>query len=142
MLSRRSTPLETFSFETVCSKSDSTPISIHLTREVNVGGVTSTVPVVAEEWVAHDALGVPHRFAWTDRVVDPVLSHLDVTMHAAYGQAAQLERIQAALDDVATHIGEDDETCVLEATVEVRRNGRDPEQIVLRSAPRRCGVPR
>lgn len=122
--------------------SESTTISIHLVREVNVGGVTSSVPVVAEEWVAHDALGAPHRFAWTDRVVDPVLSHLDVTMHAAYGQAAQLERLQAALDDVATHLGEDDETCVLEATVDVQRNGRDPEQIVLRSAPRRCGVPR
>ncbi len=122
--------------------SESTTISIHLDREVNVAGATSVVPVVNEEWVAHDSLGVPHRFAWTDRVVDPVLSHLDVTMHAAYGQAAQLERIQAALDDVATHVGEDDETCMLEATVDVRRNGREPEQVVLRSARRRCGVPR
>lgn len=122
--------------------SESTTISIHLAREVDTGGARAAVDVVNEEWVARDSLGVPHRFAWTERVVDPVLSHLDVTMHAAYGQAAQLERLQAALDDVAAHLDGDDETCALEATVDVRRNGRDPEQIVLRSSARRCGAMR
>ncbi|CAN5503358.1 hypothetical protein BH09MYX1_BH09MYX1_32580 [soil metagenome] len=122
--------------------SESTTITIHLVREIHDASGTVAIPVVAEEWIAHDSLGVPHRFKWDERVVDPVLSHLDVTMHAAYGAAAQLERIQAALDDVATHIGEDDETCALEATVTFRKNGRDAEEVVLRSAPRTCGVSR
>ncbi len=122
--------------------SESTTISIHLERDVLAGTVRSKAAVVDEHWVAKDSLGVPHRFEWKDRVVDPVLSHLAVTMHAAYGAAAQLERLQAALDDVATHIPDDDETCALEASAIVRRNGRDEETLVLRSAPRfaRCGA--
>lgn len=119
---------------------ESTTITIHLSREVRIGDARAMVPVVDEEWVARDGHGVPYRFAWTERVVDPVLSHLDVTMHAAYGQAAQLERLQAALDDVASHIPDDAETCALEASVTVQRNGHDAEDVVLRSAPRSvCG---
>jgi hypothetical protein len=113
--------------------SESTTISIHLEREL-AGGVT--VPIVDGAWVANDASGTLHRFAWTDRVADPVLRNLELTVHAAYGEAAQLARLQAALDDVAEHIPEDHETCALIAHVSATRNGHEPEEHVLRSAPR------
>lgn len=117
---------------------ESTTIAIHLDREV--GCKRTIAPVVAGEWTAKSEHGIERRFAWTDRVDDPVLSHLDVTMHAAYGKAAQLARLQAALDDVATHDPDDAETCRFVATVTVRRNGGEPETITLWSEERLgCG---
>jgi len=47
-------------------------------------------------------------------------------MHASYGAGAQLQRLAAALEDVAKHIPEDGETRALELEVTVRKNGRPP----------------
>ncbi len=118
--------------------SESTTISIHLERELRDHTV---VAVDDGTWTARDGAGELHRFAWTDRVADPVLKNLDLTVHAAYGEAAQLQRLQAALDDVARHVPEDHETCALQARVTANRNGHDADELVLRSAPREaCGA--
>ena len=118
--------------------SESTTISITLSREVlaPTGEGTLLVPVADGSWIARDRGGLPHRFAWNDRVADPVVGALGVTMHAAYGGDAQLERLQAALDDVATHVPEDADTHVLVADVVLRKNGGEPQNVRLTSAPR------
>lgn len=112
---------------------ESSTISIALSRELADG---STVPVRDGRWVARGPDGAPHEIAWTRRVKDPVLSNLDVTIHAAYGADAQLSRLQAALDDVLSHADEDTETVGLVATVTVRKNGREPSSVVLASRRR------
>ncbi len=108
---------------------ESSTITIHLVRETPSG----VVSVVNGEWTAKDDRGLPRRYAWTDRVKDPVLRNLDVTVNAAYGAAAQLHRLKAALDDVLAH-SDDQETKALVATVSVSINGREPHDVVLRSA--------
>lgn len=66
-----------------------------------------------------------HRrhFDWFERVP---YWRLDAEMNASYGSAAQLDRLQHALDDVASHLDGDIETRRLVAEVMVRRNGREP----------------
>ena len=78
----------------------------------------------------------PRRIRWRDRVHDPALSAFDVTIHASYGSAAQLARLQAALDDVVQHMPDDAETRALVADVTLRKNGREPVLLHLTSAPR------
>ena len=122
--------------------SESSTLEIHLARKVDDGGAgeeargTRLVPVKDGTWVAHDRDGNPRRIRWRERVHDPGLGAFDVTIHASYGSAAQLARLQAALDDVARHIPEDAETRGLVADVTVRKNGHDPVVIHLASAPR------
>jgi hypothetical protein len=102
---------------------ESSTISISLSREIKGRGV---VHVDAGTWAP-----------WTERVKDPILSNLDLTVSASYGVNAQLFRLQAALDDVASHLEGDSETIRLVADVVVRKNGHDPVMIHLASAPRR-----
>lgn len=66
-----------------------------------------------------------HRrhFDWFERVR---YWRLDAEMNAGYGSAAQLDRLQHALDDVASHLDGDIETRRLVAEAMVRRNGREP----------------
>ena len=114
--------------------SESSTMSIHLSRRLD-GGAVVDVPS-GGEWTARGPDGRLHRLAWRDRIKDPLLSNLDTTMQAAYGEAAQLARAKAALDDVAAHIPEDSETKALVADVTVRKNGRDPVTVQLTSAAR------
>ena len=112
---------------------ESSTIAISLSRELRDG---RTLEVHDGRWIARGRDGAPHDVAWGARVKDPVLSNLDVTVHAAYGADAQLTRLQAALDDVLAHSADDDgETRALVASVVVRRNGREPSTVVLRSGP-------
>jgi hypothetical protein len=67
---------------------------------------------------------------WMERVKDPILSNLDVRVNAAYGAGAQLQRLQAALDDVAAEHHKE-----VSANVMVSVNGREPHEVVLRSRP-------
>lgn len=108
---------------------ESSTIAIHLQRETAAG----TIDVANGEWMTKDTHGATHRFAWTDRVKDPILKNLDVTVNAAYGHQAQLFRLQAALADVLHHT-DDGETTALVAHVMVSVNGREPHEVVLRSA--------
>jgi hypothetical protein len=104
--------------------SESSTMSIHVSRRT-VDGAIVDVPS-SGEWTARGPDRRPRRFSWRDRVKDPLLSNLDTTMQAAYGAAAQLARVQAALDDIATHLPDDTETRSFVADVTIRKNGRDP----------------
>ncbi len=99
-------------------------------------------PAPGGEWSAHDAAGQLRSFAWRDRVRAPVLGSLDARVFAAYGAAAQLDRLQRALDDEARHLPDDAETERLVAHVTVWRNGREGITTVLQSEPRRVGSKR
>ncbi len=113
--------------------SESSTLRLALYRELP-GGVR--VHVDGGTWTAHDAGGMARRFSWYDRVKRPEMSVFDTEIHASYGAAAQLARLQIALDDVAAHVPEDAETQRLLLDVTVRRNGREPYVVHLVSAPR------
>jgi hypothetical protein len=132
-------PDHTFAFQMF---SESSTVRLVLLREITApsGHGTVVVSVHHGEWTAPDALGTRHRFDWRDRVKAPGLSTFDVTLDAAYGVRAQLGRIQAALDDVAAHINDDDETQRLLVDATCVKNGREPTLMRLASAPR-LGAP-
>jgi hypothetical protein len=111
---------------------EASTIEIRLWRETALGAVRAP----QGEWSARDAAGQLRHFSWRDRVRDPILASIDTRVFASYGVDAQLARLGLALDDVALHIPEDAETRRLRAEVLVRRNGRDPEALTLRSRSR------
>ncbi len=115
---------------------EASTIEVHLSREVQGGRL---LPAPGGEWSARDAAGQLRHFSWRDRVRDPLLSAVDQRVFASYGAAAQLARLQRALDDVADHVPEDGETQRLRAEVVVRRNGGEPARVVLVSRPRGGG---
>jgi len=112
---------------------EASTLEIHLSRVTE----TRTLPALGGEWAARDFAGQLRHFSWRDRVRDPVLERLDTTVFAAYGVSAQLARLQHALDDVADHVDEDDETLQLRADVVLSKNGREPETATLFSHGRR-----
>lgn len=117
---------------------ESSTVRFSLLREVEApsGHGTLLVHTYEGEWTARGKDGTLHRFSWRDRVKVVALSVFDVTLEAGYGAAAQLARMQAALDDVADHIPNDAETRRLLADVTVKRNGREPSLVRLASASR------
>jgi hypothetical protein len=112
---------------------ESSNIRIALFRQVRRKGRVRLVPVRGGAWQAADAHGVVHDFHWQARVHDGVLGTLDSSIHASYGLAAQLFRLQLALQDVAAHIPEDHETEALVAVVETSKNGREAGQARLKA---------
>jgi len=117
---------------------ESSTIRVSLFREV-ASADGARVRVDDGTWTARDASGTPRSFRWVDRVRRPELAVFDREISASYGASAQLSRFQAALDDVAAHIHDDDETRRLLLDVVVRRNGREPEVVHLVSAERAVG---
>jgi hypothetical protein len=113
---------------------EASTLEIHLSRELREGSRSAAAP--HGEWGARDAAGQLRHFSWRDRVRDPVLSSLDARVFASYGVSTQLAHLQRALDDVADHIAEDDETVRLRADVTVRYDGHEPSTVVLQSHPR------
>lgn len=122
---------------------ESSTIAIELSRDVvaQSGHGTERVHVRDGAWLARDRAGSLHRFRWDDRVKDGNLFPYGEPIHASYGAAAQLERLARALDDVASHIEEDDETVRLVTDVTVRKNGRPPEHVHLESRTRELRAP-
>jgi hypothetical protein len=118
--------------------SESSVVRLTLLREVDApsGHGTLVVPAPHGEWTAEDADGIRHRLEWHDRVKAPVLSTFDVFFDAAYGASAELSRMQAALDDVASHVDGDAETRRLLVDATIKRNGREPSVVRLASAER------
>ena len=116
---------------------ESSTIRMALYREV-VGedGKRNRVHVDDGVWAANDAGGLRRRFAWTDRVRRYELARFDVETSAKYGVEATLARLQAALDDVATHTADDADTRRFLLDVTVRRNGREPYVVHLTSVER------
>jgi hypothetical protein len=115
---------------------DSSSIKVVLYREVEgEQGERRHVHVEDGVWSAPDAGGMVRRFSWYERVRSPYWA-FDREMHASYGAATQLARLQSALDDVAAHIPDDAETRRLVLEVTVRRNGREPVLHRITSAER------
>lgn len=108
--------------------SESSTLIVVLYREVDAPGREprrERVHVDEGAWHALGADGVRRRLTWYDRVRTPYWV-FDREMPASYGAATQIERLQAALDDVATHMPDDGETRRFLLDVSVRRNGREP----------------
>lgn len=119
---------------------ESSSIRMSLYREVaGEDGQRTRVHVEDGVWSANDAGGLRRRFAWTDRVRRNELALFDKETSAKYGVAATLARLQAALDDVATHTADDADTRRFLLDVTVRRNGREPYVVHLASAERASG---
>ncbi|HVY29149.1 MAG TPA: hypothetical protein VHB79_21470 [Polyangiaceae bacterium] len=114
------TPDHAFGFQMF---NESSRLTIHLKREVKTKRGKALVPVDNGRWQAPDESGAQRQYRWQDRVTDVGVRTLDVSVHAAYGLDAQLFRLQAALDDVASHIPDDTRTLALVADVETLRNG-------------------
>jgi len=133
VLSAGHRPDGVFSFQMF---NESSRIAITLQRRVVAPGGGTTVVLSDGTWDASDESGAVHRYRWTDRIRDPILSTLGRPVHASYGVAAQLFRLQRALDDVAEHLDGDVETKSLVADVRVWQNGRDGYETRLESRAR------
>lgn len=112
--------------------SESSTLVITLSREID----GQIVPVVDGTWSAKDQGGLSHRIRWYDRVKRTELGRFGVEMHASYGADAQIERLSAALEDVAAHTPEDAETHRLLLDVVIRRNGHESRTVHLASKVR------
>ncbi len=111
--------------------SESSKMKLALYREVD----GARRHVEAGRWSALGPDGAIHRLTWYDRVPAPYWP-FEQEMHASYGAAAQLSRLQFALDDVAAHIPQDDETRRLVLEVTLKRNGREAVVHMLTSRER------
>ena len=119
---------------------ESSSIRMSLYREVTgKDGQRARLHVEDGVWSANDAGGLRRRFAWTDRVRRNELAFFDKETSAKYGVSATLARLQAALDDVATHTADDADTRRFLLEIRVRRNGREPYVVHLASAERAPG---
>jgi hypothetical protein len=116
---------------------ESSRLTIRLFREVQGRGKAKRkrvlVPVKNGTWQAPDASGQLREYRWDDRVRYWPLRALDTPVPAKYGRAAQLFRLQAALDDVVRHLPHDTQTLALVAKVDTTRNGRKSETRLLRA---------
>ena len=113
--------------------SESSTLNVALFRRIDAPSGHGTVKIHVENgaWIAKDGDGAPQRVSWHDRVREPGLSTFDTTIHASYGADAQVQRLQAALLDVAAHVPQDAETHELVLEVSERKNGREPLAIEL-----------
>lgn len=107
---------------------ESSSVEARLYREVDApsGHGTVKVPAPNGRWHAHDAAGNERTFDWYDRVKSGAVAALDRKAHASYGAQAQVDRLHAALDDVAAHVKGDTETRALVLEIQVSKNGRTP----------------
>jgi hypothetical protein len=116
---------------------ESSRLTIHLFREVRGKGKNQGKRKLSRvengHWQAPDAEGKMRDYRWQDRVKYWPLWALERDVPAKYGRAAQLFRLQAALDDVVRHIPHDTTTIALVADVEVTRNGAPTETLRLRA---------
>ena len=87
--------------------SESTTAVLHLRRRTLDGDLVSCDHGA---WWTRDARGARHYLSMRDYIDAPELSFYDVRMPASYGRAAELARLEAALDYVIGRLGDDDRT--------------------------------
>lgn len=121
--------------------SESSTLKIALLREVDQDGQVARVRVDDGVWAARDEAGASHRHAWNERVRPQELATFDTEINAKYAVDAQLARLQAALDDLATHVPDDADTRRFLLDVTVRKNGREPFVVHLASPERTRRTP-
>jgi hypothetical protein len=120
---------------------ESSTIKYALYREViGENGQRTRVHVEDGVWSAKDVGGLKRRFEWRDRVRRPELAIFDTEISTKYSTKAQLVRLQAALDDVATHLPDDADTRRFVLDVTVRYNGGEPYVVSMVSAERVPGA--
>jgi len=112
---------------------ESSRLTIRLFRELQNKRGRVLVPVPGGHWRAPDASGTLRDYAWRDRVRYYPLDTLDTSLHAPYGLAAQLFHLQAALDDMASHIPLDTRTLALVAEIETVKNQQPGPVVRLRA---------
>ena len=112
-----------------------------LFREViGQDGKRTRIHVEDGVWTANDSGGLRRRFAWSDRVRRHELVILDREAPADVSAAATVARLQAALDDLATHTPDDADTRRFLLEVTIRQNGGEPYVAHLASADRGGGI--
>ena len=119
---------------------ESSTIRMSLYREI-IGADGQRVRARVDDgvWSANDAGGLRRSFAWSERVRRYELARFDADTAAKYSAATTLARLQAALDDIATHTPDDADTRRFFLDVTVRRNGGEPYVVHLASPERGPG---
>jgi hypothetical protein len=114
--------------------SESTTVVMHLSRRTIDGDVVSCDN---GSWWARSARGARLYLSMRDYIDAPELSFYDVRMPASYGRAAELARLQAALDYVIGRLGDDDRTtAALIVDVALRSGAGAVSQVRLESRAR------
>jgi hypothetical protein len=113
---------------------ETSTLNIHLYRRIR--GERQLEAFVDGGFTTRGKDGSPRRIEWRDRVRDRVLGRLDETVHAKYGLAGQLQRLDLALKDFVRHLGDDQDTQEIVAVVETRKNGRKPAVVRLKARRR------
>jgi len=114
--------------------SESTTVEMHLSRRTFDGDV------VSEDrggWWTRTRSGARIHLSMRDYIDAPELSFYDSRMPAAYGEAAEMARLQVALDDTLARLGDDDRTtAAFIVDVKLRRGGRPPVDVRIESRTR------
>jgi len=114
--------------------SESTTDVLHLSRRTFDGEL---VPCEQGGWWTRDRNGARIYHSMRDYIDAPELSFYDVRMPASYGRAAELARMQAALDYVIAHLGDDDRTTAQFVVDVALRSGAGAESQVHLESRRR-----
>ncbi|MFZ5890814.1 MAG: hypothetical protein ACOY0T_07150 [Myxococcota bacterium] len=110
---------------------ESSSLKFELYRKVRHRRGERSVKVVDGSWQARTPDGELRTFSWNERVRYGALTRMGEFVHATYGLDAQLFRLQRALDDVVSHIPDDQDTLALVAEVDTRKNGRPGPSLTL-----------
>jgi len=110
---------------------ETSTLTIRLYRRVHGSKRNDALPDGTFRTRAPD--GSWREIRWNDRVHDPVLGKLERPVHAKYGLAGQLFRLQLALDDFVAHLADDRETEAIIAVVQTLKNGRSPAVVRLKA---------
>jgi hypothetical protein len=114
--------------------SESTTEEMHLYRRTFDGELVSEANGA---WWTRDKNRARIHHSMRDYIDAPELSFYDVRMPASYGEAAELWRLQRALDDTIGRLGDDDRTtAAFVVDVTLRHGGGEPRTVRLESRAR------
>jgi hypothetical protein len=110
---------------------ESSSLRFDLYRRLRGRDPRELVPVSDGFWEARLRTGERRVFRWSDRIRFRSLVQPGRFTHASYGLAAELFRLQEALNDVTCNTAADAETAALVALVDARKNGRPAGRLEL-----------